>query len=115
MVYTQKKNIKMKKIILSLAVVFVMSSFTTSNVDVEKMNTEPITLEEVNAYQHNSSGISLVEDAKVSEEMPNVCIEIGAAVLSETSQGGYSFHESLTMSLNAMYACEALLSLGSML
>lgn len=37
----------MKKVILSLAVVFVMSSFTTSNTNVEEITVEKETIEEV--------------------------------------------------------------------
>lgn len=37
----------MKKVLLSLAVIFVMSSFTTANTSVEKMNVETTAIEEV--------------------------------------------------------------------
>ena len=36
----------MKKVLLSLAVIFVMSSFTTTNTDAEKMNVEIPTIAE---------------------------------------------------------------------
>ena len=102
----------MKKVLLSLAVVFVMSSFTSADTGIEKMNIETIVLEEVNLDEDYSSNISLADGAKVSEIAINICVEIGAFVLSEASKGGYSFHEALTMSLNAMTACEALVLVG---
>jgi hypothetical protein len=37
----------MKKIILSLAVIFVMSSFTAVNTDVEKVNSNEITIKQI--------------------------------------------------------------------
>jgi len=46
-VISTQKQYKLKKIILSLAVVFVMSSFTTSNTDVEKMNIKEVISENV--------------------------------------------------------------------
>ena len=73
------------------------------------MNVEIIVIEEVNLDKKYSS---FIEDAKVPEVRINVCLEIGAAVLSEASQGGYSFHQALTMATTAMAACEVLVLLG---
>lgn len=105
----------MKKVILSLVVVFVVFSFTTANTGLEKTNIETIALEEVNSCEEYSRNTSLAEDTKDPEAQINVCIEIGAFVLAEASKGGYSFHEALTMSFNAITACEALILLGLLL
>ena len=51
----------MQKIILSLAFVFVMFSFTEANTNLEKMNTETIAIEEVNSSNCAKFAIEVAE------------------------------------------------------
>ena len=60
----------MKKIILSLAVVFIMSSFTTVKTDVEKINIETPTIVTVDPHMifDSCGGSILIDDNGMTQE-----------------------------------------------
>jgi hypothetical protein len=52
----------MKKVLLSLAVVFVMSSFTTSNTDVEKNTLELFNPVELTTFDYSNEATNSLEE-----------------------------------------------------
>ena len=107
MLITQKK-MKMKRIILSLVVIFVMSSFTNANNGSEKINLETIAFEEANYGSNNL----FLDEIATTESLPNICIEFAAIVFKGSQADGHSFHKSLTLAYDALNICDTLVAVG---
>ena len=79
----------MKKIILSLAVIFVVSAFTTTN--KKSIDNAHIIIERTDLVKDKISNTSFVKGSKNTEATRNICLELGAAVLDGGSFCLYLF------------------------
>lgn len=108
-----QKKMKMKKILLSLAVVFVLLSFTTAT-NTERINIETVALEEVNPDIDFSNDISLLE-VTTSTKGSDLCGRFGGAIFQSALEDGYSFQDALDIGTGAKFICQILVIVGLLL